>query len=238
MAQMTGTEIAALARLRAQDPSGIVSDSDVLTYLNDLILWWSEDVEAPRTSTLPASTTGCTIPANQSSVVLTDTSIESILALHPSADSGLTFPLQVPMQRADPEEIWSRYEQRQNTNVRPQISNQWALWGAERDTDNPDAWVIHVWPELGSDYSAVLRCTRRPILTDLSQTPDISYRAGRIIARFLAHDIALQQKQNDEAWLNRILFGVPKNILDNWMGQAKMANATQGYIRDRGQLAT
>lgn len=235
MAQMTGTEIVALARLRGNDPQAVVGNSDILTLLNEILLIWGMDVEV-RQTTLSATSSGCTVAANASTVVLTDTTIEDILALHPADSSSLTYPLKVELDRKDPEYLWGMYNQLQNSSGTVPAANQWIMWGAERDTDNPDAWAIHVYPTLSSTGYANLRVTRRLSIASLSATPDISYRAGRVIARLLAYEIASLQKQNDSDWMERILRPIPRDILNKFYGQGRMAGATQGYIRDRGHV--
>lgn len=240
MAQMTGTEILALARLHAQDQgsSPAVVDADALLLLNDHLLRWGQDVDV-RVTDLSAASSGCTVPAGASNVVLTDTTIEDILTFHPSAGNTVSYPLSPPLgpSRVGVDRIWAEYNRIVPGNQQVISGNQWTLWACERDTENSDAWNVHVYPALTTQGFATLRVTKRLAINALTDTPDITYRAGRIVARLLAWDMAHKQKQNDNAWLDGILMPIPQQVLTKWFGQARFAGASQNSQRDFGVLS-
>ncbi len=236
MAQMTGTEILDYGRSLAQDGAA-TTDAEGLLFLNDVLLKWGRDVEV-RTTNLAASDTGCIIPANTSNVVLTASDIEDIISFHPSADATLSYPLS-PQLNGHPhslDELWNLYA-RTPTSQSIQSSTEWEAWGIERSTENAEFWQVFVYPALKIDGYATLKVTKRLEISALTDTPKISYHGARLCARFLAYQLAHDQKQNDSDWLEGLFRVVPRDVMQRWFGEAKLMAATPQGIRSTGLLA-
>ena len=237
--QQTGTTILAGARYFAQDQSAnnpAVSASDALDRLNDRLVWWQNNVE-DRPKTLSAATTGLTFaPGDTTKVVTNDTGIVNILSAHQTSSTSITYPLGRRLQRKSVEEIYDMYDLLPGQSV-SQVGNQIQFWAAELDQSQQDDWRVLIYPALNTTLSLNLRVSMNNTLGNIGDTADVSPAAARVISRLLAYDLAGVQKQNDPAYLQWILSGIPQNIMEKAFGAATKLGAQQSSVKDYGSMS-
>lgn len=237
--QLTGTQILASARYFAQDQSSTnpaVSDTDALLRLNDRLVWWQNNVDV-RPKTLAATTTGLTFAAGDTTkVVSNDLGIVSILSLHLVSSSSLTYPLGRRLQRESVEKVYDLYDLRPGGTVTSGGTDGF-IWAAELDQTQQDDWRVFIYPSPSASVNFTIRVSIDNTLSALSETADVSPAGARVIARLLAYDLAGVQKQNDPAYLEWIMSGVPAEIRSKVFGQAQKQGAQQSNTKDYGSMS-
>lgn len=237
--QLTGTLMLDSARYFAQDQSTTnpaVSAADGLSRLNDRLVWWQNNVDV-RAKTLSATTAGLTFSAGDVTKVITnDTGIVSVLSAHQMSTAAITYPLGRRLQRESIEKIYDMYDLRPGGTV-AQGGTEILLWGAELDQTQQDDWRIVVYPAPNTTVYMALRVSMDNTLSAITETADVSPAAARVISRMLAYDLAGVQKQNDPAYLEWILSGVPQGIRAKMFGEAQKQGAQQSATKDYGSLS-
>lgn len=237
--QLTGTQILSEARYFAQDQSSVnpaVSAADALDRLNSRLVWWQNNVDV-RAKTLSATTTGLTFAAGDvTKVVTNDTGIVSILSMHQTGTAAITYPLGRRMQRESVERIYDLYDLRPGGTV-TQGGTDGFIWAAELDQSQQDDWRVFIYPSPASSVNFALRVSMDNTLGAIGDTADISPAGARVVARLLAYDLAGVQKQNDPAYLEWILSGVPAGIRAKAFGEAQKQGAQQSALKDYGSLS-
>lgn len=243
MAQMTGTSILSLARLFAQDTSTTqpaVSDPNGLLLLNDVLLRWTGDVKA-RHALIPASSSGLTFAANEA---VKETSAQdlwdTIQAAYPSDSSSVPTVLPAELRNITVEEMLNLYDNDGSGTVTGSGTREWQAWAWERvagadAVTGSTAIRVYVWPALAATRYLTLRVPKNVILAALTDTPDLTQREARTVARLLAWEMGRLHVRDTE-FLQQILAPVPTEVLNKYFEGAKTHGWMQAAIRDDGRL--
>lgn len=243
MAQMTGTTILALARVFAQDTatsSPAVGDTNALLLLNDVLLRYTGDVES-RDTIVAASTSGLTFAANE---VVKETGAQDlydhILSAHPSDTNAANTVLTPALTLWTVEEMLAAHRDEGDGSVSGSGTREWQAYAWERVAaataiTGSTALRVYVWPALGATRHLTIRVPKSVLLAALTDTPDLSQREARIVARLLAWEMA-RLHSRDEAFLQQILAPMPSKVLDAYMDSAKTHGWMQSAIRETGAL--
>lgn len=236
MAQRTGTQILAHARIVAQDNDSAsnyaVSDTVALPLLNDVLMRWLGEGEA-RPTYLAGSTTGLNFTAGDATkTVAASVDVSEIQDAFQSADSSLTQPTGKPLRRVPVEDIKALLGASDDGTFTGTPSARDFDCYAVEHTGDTTTFRIYVHPRLVRDRSLTLRVVKETILTALSETPPLrGAREAYIVARLLAFEMARLQKRPQD-FLAGILSLVPQNALKAYFkgqqakGQTRVADAT------------
>jgi len=230
VAQLTGTQIVALARVYALDndtSNQSCVDADALLLLNPILNRWAVNVRG-KPSQLAATTTSLTFGAG---VVERDSAaleLDGILAAYQAAsNTDTTGPFPPELRRRSVEEIRMLINDTTNKGTTQGGGGTlWQYFAAEQLKDS-GLLRVYVWPPLSAAASMTLKVAVPYTISALSGTPDVSQGDAGIIARYLAWEMAALQRV-DDAVLNRILFMVP--------GWIKVA-MSEGTQKEAGRAA-
>lgn len=220
MAQETGTQILARARLFAQDTattSPAVSDANALILLNEVLVRFTQDTEQ-KVSPLAASGTGLTFAANQTMQASTY-EIEEPLSFHPSDTNAANNLLSPALQLISVREMLDIYDDA-GAGTQTGASSEWKLVAFEKvggGSENAarDFITVYVWPPLNRTRYMTVRAAQPVTITALTKYPDISQRDAHIVSRLLAWEMArLHTREQD--FLQEILAPVPKQVLESY----------------------
>jgi len=238
VAQLTGTQIVALARLLCQDTSTVspaVTDAEALLLLNDVILRYNQDVEA-KENLVSATTSGLTFPAG-TVVVTTSADVGEILSAHPS-DSASVNALQTPSLA-----LWTVREMLDahsdaGAGTTPQgASSEFSAFAWEKVQEGTESEKarVYVWPALNRTRYLTLRTVPPTTLSALTGTPPVDERGGRIIARFLAWEMGRLHTQ-DDGFLQQILAPIPQQVLEAYFKSAMKSAWLPSTVANSGAL--
>lgn len=233
MAQMTGTQIVALARIYAldNDASNLsLIDADALLLLNHILNCWAVNVRG-KPSQLAATTTSLTFGAG---VVERDSAaleLDGIMAAYQAGSSSdTTGPFPPELRRRSVEEIRMLINDTTNKGTTQGGGGTlWQMFAAEQLKDSGLLLRVYVWPPLSAAASMTLKVTVPYTISALSSTPDVSQVDAGYIARYLAWDMVALQRV-DDAVLNRILYMVP-----GWIKTAMNEGTQKEAGRSAGQ---
>ncbi len=241
MAQMTGTQIVATARVFAQDTSTAgpaVSDANALVLLNDVLVRFSGDVAAKH-SLLAASASGLTFSAG---TAVKETSAQDlfdhILAAYESDANAVGAVLPPQLAHITVEEMLNLHNNNFDGTISAGGSSGWQAYAWERAssdfaTTGTTVIRVYVYPALNATRYMTVRVPKTILLAALAETPDLSRREGQIVSRLLAWEMA-RLHARDEAFLGQILAPVPQVVLDAYYESSKRAGNSQAAPRDTG----
>lgn len=236
MAQRTGTQILAHARIVAQDadPSGnyAVSDTNALTLLNEVLMKWYGEGEALPTY-LAASTSGLTFAAGDATkVVAASVNVSEIQEAYQSASSSVTQPTGTPLRRVAVEDVKALLGALDDgTFTATPSAVDFDCYAVEHLGDT-NTFRVYVHPRLTRERSLTVKAVMELTLSALSGTPALrGEREAYIVGRLLAFEMARLQKRPQD-FLSTILSMLPETALSRYFkgkqakGQVRVATAT------------
>lgn len=235
MAQPTAADVIAIARLFSQDTSSVnpaVSDANAVVLLSDVLLRYTGDVDQKQ-RLLAASTSGLTFAAGDT-VKTTSVDVGELLSAHPS-DTSAVNTLQTPALA-----LWSvrdmldAYNDSGSGTSVPAASSEFQAWAWEkvREGTESEKARVYVYPPCSSTRHLTVREAQYSTVSATSSTVDLNPRAIRIVARFLAWEMA-RLHTRDEGFLSQILAPIPKEVMN-----AYFESGVKGSWRPSGVLQT
>lgn len=231
MAQRTGTQILALARVFAQDNDAsnnfAVGASDALLLLNDVLMRWSTNVRS-KPKYLAATTTGLSFASGDVYKETGDNTgstmrISEFESAHPAAANTLSFPLPDGLERVTVDEIRAMLGFDGDTALTPAAS-EWTHFAAEKTQDataaGAEKWRVWAYPVINRTRHLTVRCPVYTQLSAIGDTPDIEEGDASVVARFLAWEIAGLKREKNPGDRNRILEPVPSELVVQMHGGA------------------
>ena len=242
MAQRTGTQILALARVYAQDndvaSNYAVGAADALLLLNDVLMRWTTNVKA-KPKYIAATTTGLTFTSGTPYVVTTNNTsgIKEFISFHPSGSSSLTFPLAPSLERVTVEDI-QELMQYDGDNALAAAASEWTHVAAELTQDATAAsgvekWRVWAYPVINRTRYLTVNAVTYTQISAIGDYPDIEENDANTVARLLAWEMARLKKENSAQFLDSILAPVPKEVVQQMYGGAVSAALVQDRVEWR-----
>ena len=241
MAQPTAADVIAIARLLAQDTAFIapaVSDADAVVLLADVLLRFEGD-NAIKTQLLAASTSGLTFAAGDT-VKTTSVDVGELVAAHPS-DTNAVNTLQCPaLTLWTVREMLDKYEDTGGGTSATRAS-EFEAWAWEKvqegtnDATRTDKARVYVYPPLNRTRHLTVRNAAFNVVSATTTAIDLSPRDMRLVARFLAWEMA-RLHTRDEGFLNQILAPIPKKILEAQFESARKGGFNVNSVQQTGYL--
>jgi hypothetical protein len=237
VAQPTAADVIALARIWAQDTATTapaVSDTEAVSLLADVLLRFEGD-NAIKTQLLAASSSGLTFVAGDT-VKTTSADVGELVAAHPS-DTNAVNTLQTPaLALWTVREMLDRYEDTGGGTSATRASEfeAWA-WEKVRESTESEKARVYVYPPLNRTRSLTVRNAAYNLVTATSSTVDLNPRDTRLVARFLAWEMA-RLHTRDEGFLNQILAPIPKKILEAQFESARKGGFNVNSVQQTGYL--
>jgi len=239
MAQETGTQILARARVIAQDNDGsgnyAVSAADALVLLNDVLYALSNNARV-KPKWIAATTSGLTFNAGDSSALaaLSATEMNEIESFHPSNSSSLTYPISPALTRVSVQTILEMLNY-DGDHALAQGASEWTHVAAESpqsDTaaSGADKWRVWAYPVINRTRYLTMRVPVAVQITAIGDYPDLGHYDSRVVSSLLAYEIAKLKKETSGDFLNNILRRVPKEILDVVYGGAILGSQLQDRV--------
>ena len=237
MAQPTAADVIALARVFAQDTATTnpaVSDTEAVSLLADVLLRFEGD-NAVKTALVSATASGLTFAAGDT-VKTTSVDVGELVAAHPS-DSASVNTLQTPALA-----LWTVREMLDmyadtgsgTPTTRAAEFEAWA-WEKVRESTESEKARVYVWPPLNRTRYLTVRDAAYNLVTATSTTVDLNPRDMRLVARFLAWEMA-RLHTRDEGFLNQILAPIPKKILEAQFESARKGGFNVNSVQQTGYL--
>ena len=219
----TGTQMLALARIRAQDAdtaNPAVSDAQALSLLNDILTDWYGEGTSRRVH-LAASSSGATFAAGACTALLSG-EIESVGAAYQSASSSVTEPVGEPLRRIGVEDIKTLLgPQDDGTFLAAGAGEDFDCWAIEPFSSGTSLWRIHVHPRLAVEKHLTLEIATSAPMSALSETPPLTRRDAAIVTRFLAWEMARLQKRPAD-FLDQLLARIPSDAMSRFKNAATL----------------
>ena len=240
MAQRSGTNILALARVYAQDDDGAnnyaVGASHALLLLNDVLMRFTANgLSKPKY--IGASVTGLTFAsgdvyketADNTGTAMRITEFESF---HPANSATLGFPTSPALQRVTVAEIVEMLGFDGDTALTPQAS-EWTHVAAEKTQDvtaaGVEKWRVWAYPVINRTRYLTVRVPVYTQLAQISDVPDLEEVDANHVARLLAWEMARLKKEASPAFLDSILAPVPKEVIQ----QMRLGSVADALAQDR-----
>jgi len=237
VAQPTAADVISVARLFAQDTASVnpaVSDSNAVVLLADVLLRFEGDSDVKQ-QLLSATSSGLMFAAGDT-VKTTSVDVGELLAAHPS-DSASVNTLQSPaLALWTVREMLDRYEDTGSGTSATRASEfeAWA-WEKVRESSNSEKARVYVWPPLNRTRYLTVRNAPYNVVTATSDTVDLNPRNMRLVARFLAWEMA-RLHTRDEGFLNQILAPIPKKVLEAYFESARKGGFNVNSVQQTGYL--
>lgn len=245
--QMTGNEIVTLARALGNDDDAAgnyaISNSKALVLLNDILNRFAHCFGA-QARYYGASVTGLTFPAGTTNLLTTVSSantfdLNGITSAHQSASDNVTTVLAAGIARDLPRltvpDLIAMYDRSNQDDAIQQSGSDWEYWAAEREGSSDEAtgldkWRFWVYPALDRQQYLTLKAVERGGISALTKYPNLSATDAKYVARLLAYEMAVHQKDLDAAFLQNILAPLPKALRDMQYGNAVTSSQAQDSI--------
>jgi hypothetical protein len=240
MAQETGTQILARARIIAQDNDTVnsnyaVSAADALVLLNDVLYALSNNARS-KPKWIAATTSGASFNAGDSSVLvnLSSQEMNEIESFHPSGSSSLTYPISPALRRVSVQQILEMFNY-DGDHALAQGASEWTHVAAESpqsDTaaSGADKWRVWAYPVINRTRYLTMRVPVAVQITNIGDYPDLGHYDSRVVSSLLAYEIAKLKKETSQAFLDNILRRVPKEVLDVAYGGAITSSQLQDNV--------
>lgn len=244
--QLTGSEIISLARTLGNDDDAAgnyaISTTKALVLLNDILNRFAHCFGA-QARYYGASVTGLTFTAGTTNL-LTNASSPSILDLngitsaHQSGSDDVTTVLAngiaKDLPRLSVPALIAKYDRdNQDTSISTSGSD-WEYWAAEREGTSGasgfDKWRFWVYPAINRTQYLTLKAVERGGIAGSGDYPNLSATDAKYVARLLAYEMAVRQKDLDAAFLQNIIAPLPKELRDMQYGNAVTASQAQDGI--------
>ena len=239
MAQPTAATAIAIARVFAQDTATTapaVSDADAVVLLADVVLRFEGDTEVKQ-QLLAASTTGLTFAAGDT-VKTTSVDIGELLAAFPSDTNAVNTLQAKPIDPWTVREMLDRYADTGSgaPTARGSSIEGWA-WEKvyEGSTTESEKARVYIYPPQNQTRHLTVRNAPYNVVSATSTVLDMNPRSLRLVARFLAWEMA-RLHTRDEAFLNQILAPIPKKVLEAYFESARKGGFNVNSVQQTGYL--
>lgn len=237
MAQETGTQILARARIIAQDNDAnsnfAVGAATALILLNEVLVSLNNNNKT-KTKTLGASTTGLTFSSGDVSKLLAGVDVTEFESFHPTSSATLGYPLAPEIRRVSVQEMFELlgYD---GDNTLGASANEWECVAAEKTQDDTAAsgaekWRVYGWPVINRTRSMTIKAVVPVTISAIGDYPDIDGVDSRVVSRLLAFEIAKLKKETSQSFLNNIINQVPREMLPMSYGGAARAAQLQDRV--------
>ena len=238
MAQPTAATVIAIARILAQDSATTnpaVSDTEAVVLLADCYLRYNGDVEK-KVGLLAASSSGLTFAAGDT-VKTTTGDVGELLAAFPS-DTNAVNTLQTPaLALWTVRDMLDAYSDTGSGTASVGQSGEFQAWAWEKVTESTESEKarVYVYPPCNRTRYLTVRQSSYDILTATSSVVDLNPRSTRILARFLAWEMArLHTQEND--FLQQILAPIPAQVLNSYFQSGIKSNFLPSSVAVTGGI--
>jgi hypothetical protein len=231
MAQLTGSDILNLARIKAFDNDTVngnyaVGATDALTLLNDVLLKFTMNVRG-KFKYVSSSVSGFSFGVGQvevTSLAYSTFAAQDIIAAYPTpGGTDVTGPWGKELTRISAEEIRLLINDSNNVGTTQSgNANEWTYYAVEEPAGAPGGgpWRMYVWPPINRARSVTLKTAPIVALTLISDTPDVSELDAHHVSSFLAVEM-LKAQRVDDSYLQRVQSDIPKWMRDLYTGDIK-----------------
>lgn len=239
MAQETGTQILARARIHAQDNDAnsnfAVGAASALILLNDVLVSMNNNSKT-KTKTIAASTTGLTFASGDASKLISDVDITEFESFHPSGSSGLSYPLAPAIDRISVQDMMA-FLGYDGDHTLGAAASEWSFVAAEKTQDDTAAsgvekWRVYGWPVINRTRSIHVKAVVPVTISAIGDYPDLDVVDSRIASFLLAYKIAKLKKETSQAFLNNILEEVPPEMRPQNYGAGVRASQLQDGVSE------
>ena len=245
--QLTGAQIITLARTLGNDDDAAgnyaISDTKALVLLNDILNRFAHCFGA-QARYFGASTTGLTFTAGTTNLLTNAGSsvsfdLNGITSAHQSASDTVATVLAAGIAKDLPRltvpDLIAMYDRANQDDTIPQASADWEYWAAEREGGSDEAtgldkWRFWVYPALNRTQYLTLKAVERGGISTSAKYPNLSATDAKYVARLLAYEMAVRQKDLDAQFLQNILSPLPKQLRDMQYGAATPSSQAQDSI--------
>lgn len=244
--QLTGAEIITLARTLGNDDDAAgnyaISNAKALVLLNDILNRFAHCFGA-QARYYGASTTGLTFTAGTTNLLTSASSppgfdLNGITSAHQSASDNVTTVLAAGIARELPRltvpDLIAMYDRENQDDTIQQAGADWEYWAAERegasDAGGLDKWRFWVYPAINRTQYLTLKAVERGGISASDKYPNLSATDAKYVARLLAYEMAVRQKDLDAQFLQNILSPLPKQLRDMQYGAAITSSQAQDSI--------
>ena len=238
MAQPTAADVISIARIFAQDAATInpaVSDTVAVPLLADVVLRFEGDSDVKH-KLVPASTSGLTFAAGDT-VKTTSVDVGELIAAHPS-DTSAVNTLQTPtIALWTVRDMLDQYSDTGSGTAATGQASEFQAWAWEKvqEGTKSEKARVYVWPPCNRTRYLTVRDAPYNVVTATSDTVDLNPRNMRLVARFLAWEMA-RLHTRDEAFLNQILAPIPKKVLEAYFESARKGGFNVSAMQQTGYL--
>jgi hypothetical protein len=239
VAQPQASAAISIARVFAQDTATTnpaVSDTVAVILLADVMLRFEGDVEVKQ-QLLAASTTGLTFAAGDT-VKTTSNDIGELLAAFPSDTSAVNTLQAKPIEPWTVREMLDRYADTGSgaPTARGSSIEAWA-WEkvSEGSGTESEKARVYIYPPQNQTRYLTVRNAPYNVVSGTNSVLDLNPRSLRIVARFLAWEMA-RLHTRDEAFLGQILAPIPKKILEAYFESARKGGFNVNSVQQTGYL--
>lgn len=244
--QLTGANIITLARTLGNDDDAAgnyaISDAKALVLLNEILNRFAHCFSA-QARYYGASTTGLTFTAGVTNLLSSVGSssvfdLNGITSAHQSGSDDVTTVLANGIAKDLPRltvpDLIAMYG-RDNQDTAIQTSgSDWEYWAAEPEgasgTGGLDKWRFWVYPAINRTQYLTLKAVEKGGISASTSTPNLSLTDAKYVARILAYEMAVRQKDLDAAFLQNILAPLPRALRDLQYGNAITSSQAQDSI--------
>ncbi len=244
MAQRSGTNILALARVYAQDNDSsnnfAVGASDALLLLNDVLMRFTTHVKS-KPKYVAATVSGLSFSSGEvyketGDATATGLRFSEFAAFHPSNSSSLTFPVAPQLERVTVEVIQEMLGYDGDTALSA-TSSEWTHVAAEKTQDatatGQEKWRVWAYPVINRTRHLTVLAPVYTQLASISDTPDLDEVDANHVARLLAWEMARLKKEAPGAFLDSILAPMPKEVVQQMYGGAVASALAQDRVEWR-----
>lgn len=232
MAQLSGTDILNLARIKALDNDTVngnyaVTATDALTLLNDVLIKFTMNVRG-KFKYVSSSISGFSFGIGQvevTSLTYGTFAAQDIMAAYPTPDStDVTGPFGKELLRISVEEIRLLINDSNNLGTTQSgNANEWTYYAVEEPAGLAGPWRMYVWPPINRARNVTLKTAPIVALAAIGNVPDMSELDAHHVASFLSIEM-LKAQRVDDSYIERVFSDIPKWMRDLYVGDIKEAS--------------
>ena len=237
MAQETGTQILARARIKAQDNDAnsnfAVGAASALILLNDVLVEMNNNCKT-KTKTIGATTSGLTFASGEATHLFSGVDVIEFESFHPTSTTSVSYPLSPALERISVQEMMNVLGYDGDNTIGAQAS-EWSLVAAEKTQDDTAAsgaekWRVWGWPVINRTRSMTVKAVIPVTITAITDYPDLDVVDSRIASSLLAYKMAKLKKETSRAFLDGILEDVPPAMRPQNYGNAVRSSQLQDFV--------
>ena len=237
MAQETGTQILARARIKANDNDAnsnfAVGAASALILLNDVLVEMNNNSKT-KTKTIAAGTTGLTWSSGDVSKLCFSVDITEFESFHPTSSTSISYPLSPALQRISVQEMMDLLGFDGDHTLGAQAT-EWSYVAAEKTQDDTAAsgvekWRVYGWPVINRTRSMTVKAVIPVTISAIGDYPDLDVVDSRIASSLLAYKMAKLKKETSRAFLDGILEDVPPAMRPMNYGNAVRQSQLQDFV--------